>query len=207
MQKVSENKWKEVLRSCGVLPQVAEDWALCFSEFFDGSLFSAGDKELVPFLANIIHESQRLSKYEESLYYTAERMVKVWPTRFPTVESAKPYEKNPRMLAGRVYGNRLGNKTLNDSWEFRGSGLIMITGRDNFEFIEKQIHLPVSTQPDLLRHPGPTALAAALAWWEGKVPDSVIGDTARTRAKVNGGDIGLVDVTSLTSTLSKASLL
>lgn len=202
LNKIEATRWQAVLQACQVKPKVAADWASHFEKFFQGQVFSSGKVELVPFLANVLHESNRLEKVEENLRYTtAKRLTEVWPRRFPTMGSATPFLNNPRKLAEKVYGGRLGNKVEGQAFDYRGSGLIMITGLDNFLFVEKQTGLPIVTNPDLLRRPGIEALAVALAWWEGKVPDHVIGDTVRTRTRVNGGTIGLEDVQKLTATL------
>jgi len=91
------------------------------------------------FIANLAHESSEFSHMEENLRYSAERLTKVWPTRFPTVASAKPYEYNPKALAEKVYGNRadLGNTQQGDGWLFRGGGPIQTTGRRNYSEFAK----------------------------------------------------------------------
>ncbi len=86
------------------------------------------------FIANVAHESNEFSKYEENLNYSVKRLTEVWPHRFPTLEIAEAYAMNPQKLAEKVYGGRkdLGNEQPGDGWLFRGSGPIQLTGRYNF---------------------------------------------------------------------------
>lgn len=84
------------------------------------------------FLANLIEESWEFGKFEESLNYRPARLLVVWPSRFKTLVSTVGYAHNPKALANKVYGGRMGNKLPNDGWDFRGGGPIQITGRDNY---------------------------------------------------------------------------
>ena len=192
-------QWERILTACGVDYSEASLWSSIFSEGIDDGTFSAGLKtELPDFLGNILHESNMLTRLEENLYYTRpERLMQVWPKRFPTLALAKQYVRSPQKLADYVYGNRLGNVN-GDGWTYRGSGLIMVTGRHNFQLVEDATGLPVVSQPDLLRSPD-TALEVAVAWWEAQVPDSAMGNRPRVRRAVNGGDIGLRDTTRLSN--------
>lgn len=83
------------------------------------------------FLPNLLHESAEFTRLEENLNYSAQRLVQVWPSRFPTIAAAQPFAHNPRALAGKVYNNRkdLGNEQPTDGWDFRGGGAIQLTGR------------------------------------------------------------------------------
>jgi putative chitinase len=84
---------------------------------------------LQEFLPNVLHESDEFTRLEENLNYSAKRLTEVWPSRFPNIAAAQPYANNPRGLANKVYGGRMGNEQRNDGWDFRGGGAIQLTGR------------------------------------------------------------------------------
>ena len=82
---------------------------------------------LCHFLAQIAHESGGFTVKEESLNYkTSKRLMQVWPKRFPTVASTKPFLGQPTKLGGRM-----GNKDPGDGFKYRGRGYLQTTGRDN----------------------------------------------------------------------------
>lgn len=88
-------------------------------------------------LATARHETgAKMQPVRENLNYTkASTIRKTWPSRFPTDASAQPYVKNPKALAIKVYGGRLGNKPApsEDGWTYRGDGLPQLTGKENFD--------------------------------------------------------------------------
>lgn len=85
-------------------------------------------------LATTFHETgATMQPVTENLTYSSERLVEVWPSRFPTIASAKPFARNPRKLANKVYGGRLGNTAPDDGWLYRGRGLPQITGKANYD--------------------------------------------------------------------------
>ena len=194
---LNAQQWERILTRSGVASNEASAWSPIFSEEISDGTFSAGlETELPDFLGNILHESLMLARLEENLFYTRpERLMQVWPRRFPTLSLAQQYTRNPRKLADYVYGDRLGNRG-GDGWTYRGSGLIMVTGLYNFQLIEDATGLPVVANPDILREPA-GALDVAVAWWEARVPDAAMGNRARVRRAVNGGDVGLRDTTRL----------
>lgn len=198
-----EAEWNRVLIQCGVKPITAAMWSIHFASTIKESTFSAGASELDDWLREILHESGMLSRLEEGLNYSAERLMQVWPKRFPTLESAQPYARNGMVLANKVYGGRMGNVDPGDGFKYRGRGLMMVTGRDNYRALGKIMGLDLERNPDLLAQPV-YALLAAIAWWEGNVPDGIMGDVKRVRRAVNGGATGLQHTTQLASTVQKA---
>ncbi|MDP3853138.1 hypothetical protein [Phenylobacterium sp.] len=146
------------------------------------------------FLGQLHHESAGLTRLEENLNYSAERLMEVWPTRFPTLESATPFARNPRALANKVYGGRLGNNKVDDGWKHRGSGLIMNTGKANHQRVGDQIGVDLVAAPELLRQPKIAARAAGAYWADrglNALADSE--DLAGITRRVQGGSLGLAE--------------
>ena len=185
--------WTAILRGAGVAPSTAARWAPVFAVEAAPSRFSLGQLEIDEFLGQVLHESAMLERIVESLTYsTPERLCAVWPKRFPTTAHAAPYVRNPAALAEKVYGGRMGNMSPGDGFKYRGRGCIMVTGRYGYRTTGQALGLDLEAKPELLEDRS-IALRAAVAWWEGNIPDAVLGDAdivAETRL-VNGGTVGL----------------
>jgi putative chitinase len=106
------------------------------------------------FMAQISHESDGGRITEESLNYTtAARIAAVWPSRF-TVASAAGYVRNARKLANQVYNGRMGNAPgSDDGYNYRGRGLLQITGRESYRRIGAGAGLPLEQNPELAYAP------------------------------------------------------
>jgi len=183
------SQWNDILIQCGVRPLTAAKWAEHFSAHVTDSAFSAGASEIDDFLGQILHESGLLEHVEENLNYSAAALLRTWPTRFNN-DSAKELERQPVRIANKVYNGRLGNTEFGDGWKYRGRGLIQVTGKDNYQAVGDVLGVDLVTDPDMLAQPE-WALKSAIAWWEGNVPDAIMGDTVRVSKRVNGGTIGL----------------
>lgn len=105
------------------------------------------------FLSVVLEETGGLHTLFELMNYTAERAHEVFPSIFPTVESAVPYAHSPEAFANKVYGGRMGNAAVGDGWRYRGQGLIQITGHDNFAVLERLTGLPLLRHPELVTSP------------------------------------------------------
>ena len=101
-------------------------------------------------LGQVVHESGSFKLTKENLNYSVEAMMRVWPSRFPTKESAEPYAKNPKALADKVYSGRMGNKE-GEGHKWIGRGFLQLTGFNNVRSFASDMRLPeVMDDPTLL---------------------------------------------------------
>lgn len=195
--------WTRILAAAGVKPATAANWRDAFARIVTPDRFSLGAKEMDDWLGQILHESAMLERVEERLSYSAQRLMTVWPKRFPTLASAQALAYKPEALANFVYGGRNGNTKPGDGWRYRGRGPVMVTFLGNYLALGKKMGLPLADDPDLLLQPE-IGLQAAIVWWEGSVPDAFVNDPVRVRKAVNGGTVGLDETKRLTAAVDAA---
>jgi putative chitinase len=193
---ISEADWNRALCHMGVRSMTATAWASAFADEVQPEKFSAGMDDIVDWLAQILWECSLLEQLQENLNYSVARLMAVWPSRFPTDKDAEPYAYNPRALANKVYGGRMGNTEPMDGWDFAGKSPIMLTGRDAYAFVGDRIGQDLTVLPNLILQPH-YGLDAAIGWWEGSIPDSMLSDQVKLRRKVNGGTLGMEHVAAL----------
>ena len=148
------------------------------------------------FIGQCQHESNNFRTLEENLHYSADELMRTWPSRFPSADVAQQYANNPEKIANKVYGGRadLGNKEDGDGFKFHGRGCIQLTGRDLYERCGEAIGADLINQPQLLVEPHYAAMSAAWFWNKkglNALADSKDYDTMTKR--INGGLIGLDD--------------
>ncbi len=146
------------------------------------------------FLSQIGHESGGLAMLEENLNYKAETLMRVWPRRFPTLEFAQQYARNPQKIANSVCANRMGNgdEASGEGWKYRGRGLKQLTGKDNYTAFSKAIGTDFVASPDLLLEPVNAALSAGWFWSANNLNELADkGDVPAMTKRINGGTIGL----------------
>ena len=126
----------------------------------------SNDNRIKMFLAQIAHESCDLAFVEENLNYSAAALVKTWPPRFPTLDAALPYNRQPMKIANHVYANRMGNgdEASGMGWLHRGAGLIQLTGYDNQKLCAEHFGIPIEKIGDWLRTPEGACRSAAWFW-------------------------------------------
>ena len=122
------------------------------------------------------HESADFTVLTESMNYAADRLVAVFGAHRITSAQAMAMGRldgrpaNQRAIANTVYGGKwglenLGNTQPNDGWDFRGQGLIQLTGRSNV----LRCSLALFGDDRMVRNPGmltdPVVAARAAAWF------------------------------------------
>ena len=185
-------RWLAVLLHCGVRTLTAKEWAPLFELHIQPDRFSLGLREIDDFVAQVLHETGRLEHLTENLNYRAERLMEVWPKRFPNRSIAAQYQWRPEALANFVYGGRMGNDHEGDGFKYLGRGIPMVTGKANYKLLQDLTGLPLVDFPSMLAQPE-HALRCAVLWWEKKVPDSAIDTLERVTRAVNGGLNGIED--------------
>lgn len=103
------------------------------------------------FLGQCSHESGYFKRVTENLNYSAEGLIKIFPSYF-TPQLAQEYARNPQKIGSRVYGNRLGNgnEQSGEGYKFRGRGYIQLTGKYNYDLFSKYMNIDFISNPDLV---------------------------------------------------------
>lgn len=149
-------------------------------------------RRIAAFLGNVAHESANMTILEENLNYSAAALRRVWPSRFPTDAIANQYARNPRKIANKTYGGRMGNglEHTDDGWKYRGRGLIQLTGKANYRTCSIDLFQDETLvdNPDMLLQPE-YALHSACWFWDRNNMNVVADheDLDRVTRVINGG--------------------
>lgn len=205
----SVSGWVRILMACGVNQLTADRWGEVFAATIKDDTFSAGVEEMDSFLATILHESAMLTQLVEDGNYSAKRIRELGMASKPgsrwhsLVDRADELAYNEDAFFEAVYGGRMGNDQPGDGSLYRGRGLIMLTGKSNYAWAGDRAGQDLVGIPTLAEQPY-YALDFAIAWWEGKVPDSIMDNERQIRRIVNGGSFGLAHVEALASRVRTA---
>ena len=153
------------------------------------------ENRLAMFIGQCGHESRDFTVFKENLNYSAKGLRRTFRKYF-TPDLANRYARNPRMIANRVYANRMGNgsEASGDGWKFRGRGAIQLTGHNNHAAFAKSVDMTID---ESLAYIDTTkgSIEAACYFWKSvnlnKYSDrlDILGATKR----INGGRNGLAD--------------
>jgi putative chitinase len=151
-------------------------------------------KRQAAFIGQCAHESNNFRVLEENLHYSASALMRVWPSRFPDINTAEKYANNPEKIANKVYAGRMGNTEEGDGWKYHGRGLIQLTGRENYANCGFNLGVDLIGDPNQLLDPAYAVLSAAWFWNKkglNTLADSQDYETMTKR--INGGILGLND--------------
>jgi putative chitinase len=174
---------------------IGEQWVDALNETFE-RFNIATPAQQASFIGQAAHESGNFKMLVENLNYRAETLMKVWPKRFPTLEFAKQYERDPKKIANSVYANRMGNRdeASGDGFRFRGRGLFQTTGHSGYYHAGQALGEDFVMNPDLVATPKYAALTAGFFWNTHKLNNFAdVEDFKGMTKKINGGFIGLED--------------
>jgi putative chitinase len=141
------------------------------------------------FMAQISEETGSGKNMVENLNYSAENMMNVFPSRFPTLASTQGFIRNERAFGNKVYNGRMGNRVgSDDGFNFRGRGVLQITGRDKYGTIGKSLGLDLVNNPDLAIVPqNILPIGATVFVKHGCLPECDRDNVVQVSARINLG--------------------
>jgi putative chitinase len=174
---------------------IGEQWVDALNETFQRFNILTPNQQ-ASFIGQCGHECGNFKTLEENLNYKAETLMKLWKTRFPTIEIANEYARNPKKIANKVYANRMGNRdeSSGDGYRFRGRGCIQLTGHANYFHAGQACGEDFVMNPDFVATPKYAAMTAGWFWSTHKLNQYADSrDFVMMTKKINGGIIGLDD--------------
>ena len=188
------------LQTLGIDPKWEEPLQAAFDKYDINT-----PKRQAAFIGQCAHESANFKVLQENLNYSAEGLMKTWPSRFSTKEIADQYARNPAKIAGKVYNGRLGNTSEEEAAKYLGRGLIQLTGKENYERCGLAIGVDLLSNPDLLLDPRYAVMSAG--WFWNKKGLNELADQqehGQITKRINGGTIGLDDRIAKTTKAAQA---
>lgn len=190
----SDYQLDKILIKLGCKAVLAESYGPFIEQaMLESEIHSA--KQSAMFVAQILHESARLTAVKENLNYSEQGLVTTFGKYFDR-NTARKYARQPIKIANRVYANRNGNgdEGSGDGWRYRGRGLIQVTGKANYRDCGEHLGIDLIKTPEYLESPIGASRSAAWFWWSRKLNRSADAGDIKTNTRIiNGGYNGLDD--------------
>ena len=180
---------------CITTPELADKWVDALNETCERFAIDSPFR-IAGFLSNTAHESGGFKFVRENLNYSAASLMRVWPSRFPTVEIAQRYAMNPEKIANRAYADRMGNRdeASGDGARFIGRGLIQLTGKNNYVAYSMACDNEALQKPEIVEQPKYAAESAGWFWNVNRLNNLADAqDVGGMCRRINGGYNGLDD--------------
>lgn len=172
-------------------------------EWFDAmeELFPKYDITTIPrvagFIAQTAHESNNYKVLSENLNYSAKALDAIFGKYFKRAgRDANEYHRKPEEIANVIYANRMdnGDTDSGDGWQFRGGGILQLTGRHNYTKFGDSVGMSAEEATDYVRTPRGAIESACWFWKTNKLNDICDDmDIVKMTKRINGGTIGLDD--------------
>jgi putative chitinase len=164
---------------------------------------------LAHFMAQVLHETGGLKILTESMNYKPDALIALFSRGRISIADAQrlgrtdAHPADQRGIANILYGGafgkaQLGNTEPDDGWNFRGTGLLQMTGRDSRTRIGEKLDVDLlNIPPDNAIDPRFLLQIAAEEWNEKGCNVPADADNVNRVTKlINGGNIGLAERTA-----------
>lgn len=137
------------------------------------------------------HESMSFRRVEESFSYSPDRLMQISHRVKNSDIAKKLIDAGPEAIANFIYANRMGNGALEsgDGWKYRGMGIIMLTGRQNYFSSGRNLRIDLLNNPDKVKEPK-TAVDISINYFTSRpwlVKAAKEGDVLATSSWINLG--------------------